>query len=184
MNKELEMKKYYELMGRDEKSSTASIKNSFREILKEYTGDTWNEHLAEIVEAYVVLTNDEQRKLYDSLSEEEFALKYKAKQKKEIGELCSDIRDHERRYIASIDNQIFTALRHLITSLLIFLVGVGITYSSYVSAKPGGRYVICVGLIVVGFIRSINWFSEWRESIKAKKEHRNYPDRIWDTFIL
>ena len=62
------MKKYYELMGRDEKSSTASIKNSFREKLKEYTGDTWNEHLAEIVEAYVVLTNDEQRKLYGPAS--------------------------------------------------------------------------------------------------------------------
>ena len=48
-----------------------------------------------------------------------------------------------------------SALLYLIGGILIAIVGCILTYASYSSASPGGRYYICTGLILLGIYMAI-----------------------------
>lgn len=165
---------FYAVLGVSQKASLSEIKSAFRQKVKETHPDLHpDDHESEsklVAEAYAVLSDPTQRKLYDTNQ------KY---DEMKAGIMVADIEATIRAMHEYVSPYRAQAMKSMISGVVWLLIGLTVTLISYSAASGGGQYVIMWGAILFGGIRAIRSFSRCS---KIKSLVGEAEEKLWAAY--
>lgn len=175
------MKRYYELLNVKESTAGMDLRDATREALRTKYANKDKAVLKKICEAYAVLSDPEQKAIYDATSEEEYSVENNARVKAKINKLVESIDDQTWRMGISYGNTLKAYQIDAMKGLGIFLLCAVVAWVCF-SMHFGYIIFIFPVAAVGGFFSGI---SNLMNYIQYKANQNNYRrNEMWRSIEL
>ena len=162
------MRKYYEMLGVKNDVGPSDLRDATRRVLGNTNGGNGHEGLKEICEAYLVISNSDEKTKYDAITDEEYFSASNNRVKALAEKLALSIEDQKWRLIKNYGKTLDQYWFSVLKNGGIFLVSALVAFASH-AAQFGYIIFLFPVAALVGFVTALDSLKRYFDYKKGQK---------------